>query len=99
VEGVLQLPGVGAGAGEAAFLADDPAAAALVVGRTGRSGPVPVGPTQDVSRRPVRFKGEAFFGLDAEVLVVATDRYQSEIAVDPAEVDAVAGRLASFVGP
>ncbi len=90
--GTLHLRGVGVD--HATFTADDPGAVALVsaVG----AAPVPLADATKVALRPVRFKGEAFFGSPAEIVVFTTDRHITELAVAPEETGAVRSRLAAL---
>jgi hypothetical protein len=99
IEGQLKLPASGATGEVATFVADTPAQQALVTGRAGRTGPLALQAPMRVSRRPVRFKTEAFYGMDAPVLVLVGDpdrqgsAAHTEIALPGPEVDAVVDRL------
>jgi hypothetical protein len=96
VPGELSLPAPGAAAGQPQFTAADPLKRALVSGRAGGTGPVPIDGPGALATRAVRFRGEAFYGLDADVIVLTTERHVSEIATDPEETDLVAQRLRSI---
>jgi hypothetical protein len=89
VVGELALPAEGA----ASFVAADPLKRSLVSGRAGGSGPVPVEGPGALARRPVRFRGEAFYGIDGEVIVATTERHVTELATEPADTDLIATRL------
>jgi hypothetical protein len=89
VVGELALPSEGA----ASFVAADPLKRSLVSGRAGGSGPVPVEGPGALARRPVRFRGEAFYGIDGEVIVLTTERQVTELATEPADTDLIATRL------
>jgi hypothetical protein len=91
VEGQLVLPAPDEGS--PSFVANDPLKRSLVSGRAGGTGPVPVDGPGTLATRAVRFKGEAFYGIDADVVVLTTERYLSEIATEPAETELVAERL------
>ena len=99
ITGLLRLPAVGSHGAHATFVADIPAQASLVSGRAGRTGPLVLrGPVQ-LSRRRVRFKTEAFHGLDALLIVLTGDpdlkeaTTATEIALPLDEVDPVIDRL------
>ena len=89
VAGGLVLPAQGA----SSFVPDDPLKRSLVSGRAGGSGPVPVDGPGALSRRAVRFRGEAFYGIDGEVIVLTTERNVSELATEPTDTDLIATRL------
>jgi hypothetical protein len=89
IHGELSLPA----SGTPQFVVADPLKRSLVSGRAGGSGPVPVEGPGALTTRRVRFKGEAFYGLDGDVIVLTTERHVSEIATEPAETDLVATRL------
>ena len=96
VPGELSLPSPGSGTAHPQFTVADPMKRALVSGRAGGTGPVPVEGPGSLATRAVRFKGEAYYGLDADVIVLTTERHTSEIATDPSETDLVAQRLRSL---
>jgi hypothetical protein len=96
VPGDLLLPSPDSASGRPHFTVADPMKRALVSGRAGGSGPVPVEGPGALVTRPVRFRGEAYYGLDADVIVLTTERHVSEIATDPSETDLVAQRLRSL---
>jgi hypothetical protein len=89
VVGELALPA----ADPPSFVPEDPLKRSLVSGRAGGSGPVPVEGPGALSRRPVRFRGEAFYGIDGEVIVLTTERHVTEVATEPADTDLIATRL------
>jgi hypothetical protein len=92
VEGELVLPA----SDPPSFVAGDPLQRSLVSGRAGGSGPVPVEGPGTLTTRAVRFRGEAFYGLDGDVIVLTTERHVSEIATEPPETDLIAARLRSL---
>ena len=89
IPGALTLPA----SGTAQFVVADPLKRSLVSGRAGGSGPVPVEGPGKLTTRAVRFRGEAFYGLDGDVIVLTTERHVSELATEPAESDLIADRL------
>jgi hypothetical protein len=89
IAGQLTLPASGA----AAFVADDPLKRSLVSGRAGGSGPVPVEGPGSLATRAVRFRGEAFYGIDGDMIVLTTERNVTELATEPPETDLIADRL------
>lgn len=93
VDGRLRLPGPDGG--EAAFVADDPSAVALVTKQG--AAPVVLDPPLEVSVRPVRYRTEAFHGTDAEIIVVTTERRVVEVSLAPEETEEAARRLARIV--
>ena len=97
IPGELTLPA----SGIPQFVVADPLKRSLVSGRAGGSGPVPVEGPGTLATRVVRFRGEAFFGLDGDVIVLTTERHVSEIATEPSETDLIATRLKAlgFDGP
>lgn len=80
----------------ASWSPDDPTSVDLVADRGDR--PVPLADPTRVELRPVRFREEAFYGLDAEVIVFGTHRRTVEVAVAPEETDAVLSRLRALGG-
>lgn len=70
---------------------DDPLAVGFAPGR----GPVDVAfaSVGAVWTRPVRFRTEAFWGLDAEIIVVEGERSTVELALDPAHTQLAVERL------
>jgi hypothetical protein len=89
VVGELVLPASDA----ASFVAADPLKRSLVSGRAGGTGPVPVEGPGALAMRPVRFRGEAFYGLDGDVIVLTTERHVSELATEPDDTELIAARL------
>jgi len=92
VDGRLRLPGPGGDQPE--FVVDDPATVALVT-RHGAA-PVVLEHPLEVEVRDVRYKAEAFYGPEAEILVATSPRRVVEIALPPEETEAVARRLAEM---
>ncbi len=77
--------------GVVAWHVDDP----IAVGLPSVHGPVDatLDGVTEVWTRPVRFETEAFWGMDASIVVVQADRGTVELACDPAIVDLVATRV------
>ena len=102
IVGVLKLPTQGDVGGTVSFVADVPAQASLIFGRAGRTGPLVLRGPVRLSQRRVRFKTEAFYGMDAMVLVLTGDpdlkdsTTATEIALPADEVGAVVSRLQSL---
>ena len=97
IVGVARLPGPEGGT--AYFVADTPGDVALVSGRAGRSGPIPLARSARLTRRDVRFKGEAYYGDDAQIIVLHGDPAVTELDLDPADIDAVVDRLLALGNP
>jgi hypothetical protein len=76
---------------------DDPVA----VGFAPTSDPVdlPFEAVSDVYLRSVRFRTEAFWGMQNDIVVIASERGTIEVAVSPGGADLVASRLAQLVLP
>lgn len=53
----------------------------------------------DVYLRAVRFRTEAFWGMDNDIVVVVSERGTVEIAVTPGDAEALASRLAELLQP
>ena len=83
--------------GRAEWHVDDPVA----VGFSSTAGPVDqrFDEVTDVYLRSVRFRTEAFWGMEADIVVVASDRGTIELAVRPPDSDALASRLDALLGP
>lgn len=81
--------------GEARWECDDPVAVGFPITR----GELDLAFTEvtDVWLRSVRFQTEAFFGLDAEIVVVASERDTIEVATTADIVGLVASRLRDLV--
>ena len=77
--------------GNATWHVDDP----IAVGAPSVSGPVATRFTgfDEVWLRPVRFRTEAFWGMDAEIIVLKGERKTIELACDPTFSDHLADRL------
>jgi len=95
IPGSLSLPA----SGTPQFVVADPVKRSLVSGRAGGSGPVPVESPGVLTRRAIRFRGEAFYGPEGDVIVLTTERHVSEIATESTETDLIAQRLRSLVQP
>ena len=102
IVGILQLPTAGDLGGTTSFVADVPAQASLISGRAGRTGPLVLrGPVRLIRRR-VRFKTEAFYGMDGLVIVLTGDpdlkdsTTATEIALPIEVTDQVVERLTSL---
>jgi hypothetical protein len=69
------------------------------VGYASTSGPVDQEFTEvsDLVLRPVRFRTEAFWGMDNDIVVVASDRGNIELACPPGEAEALAARLLAML--
>lgn len=77
--------------GEARWRADDPIAVGFPITR----GAIDLAFTEvnGVWLRAVRFQSEAFWGLQAEIVVVDSERGTVEVAGPPEDAEAVADRL------
>lgn len=76
------------GSGQVTWEASDPTAVGLVASRAKSQA---LREVVDVKRRPVRFREEAFYGMEAEIILVNADRHTLELsfaAEDTAEVHA-----------
>ncbi|MBX3285031.1 MAG: hypothetical protein KF703_06785 [Actinobacteria bacterium] len=75
---------------------DDP----IAVGLPATRGPVTItlAEIDEVWRRAVRFRTEAFFGMDADIVVLDSERGTVELALPADLVDAVEGRLRAQLG-
>ena len=51
----------------------------------------------DVVLRAVRFRTEAFWGMDNDIVVVASDRGTIELALPPGDAEPLASRLAELL--
>ncbi|QXC60983.1 hypothetical protein KSP35_22155 [Aquihabitans sp. G128] len=76
--------------------AEDPVAVGLPAIR----GPITATFTEidDVWLRPVRFRTEAFWGMDAEIVVLRSERATSELALAPDLTGPLLDRLAEQLG-
>jgi hypothetical protein len=94
-EGSVHLGAIGGT--EARWRTDDPVA----VGFASTSGPVdlPFEEVTDVYLRAVRFRTEAFYGMDADIVVVDGERTTIELALAPGDAEPVAARLDALLGP
>lgn len=82
--------------GEARWRTDDPVAVGFA--STNEVVDLPFEEVSDLYLRSVRFRTEAFWGMDADIIVVAAERATIEVAVPPGDAEAVATRLADLVG-
>ena len=82
------------GSGLVSWEASDPGAVGLVPSR-GRAQALTH--VSAVKRRPVRFRAEAFHGMDAEIIVVDADRHTLELSVAPADTDEVHARIRALL--
>lgn len=82
--------------GDAEWHVDDPIAVGLPVTR----GPVDARFTDidEVWLRAVRFRTEAFWGMDADIVVLRAERATTELACDPDLTVAIAARLRALLG-
>ena len=83
--------------GEARWCTDD--AIAVGFASTNHRIDLPFEEVTDVFLRAVRFRTEAFWGMEADIVVVASDRGTIEVAVPPGDVEALASRLADLLQP
>ena len=60
---------------------------------------LPFEEVSDVYLRAVRFRTEAFWGMENDIVVVVSERGTIEVAVTPGDAEAVASRLAELAGP
>lgn len=60
---------------------------------------LPFEEVSDVYLRAVRFRTEAFWGMDNDIVVVVSERGTIEVAVTPGDAEAVAARLAELLQP
>lgn len=83
--------------GVATWHVDDPVA----VGLASVHGPVDArfADVEHVWLRPVRFQTEAFWGMDAQIVVLEGERSTVEVAVEPDLVDPLAERLGDLLTP
>ncbi|MCU1452390.1 MAG: hypothetical protein JWN46_536 [Acidimicrobiales bacterium] len=84
-----------AASGAAEWQVEDPAAVGLTWAKARR--PSPFVDVAGVELRRVRFREEAFHGMDAQIIVVTADRSTTEVALPPDETDPVYDRLAALL--
>lgn len=60
---------------------------------------LPFEEVSDVFLRSVRFRTEAFWGMDNDIVVVVSERGTIEVAVTPGDAEAVAARIDELVRP
>jgi hypothetical protein len=94
-EGVVVLGAVPDG--EARWTTDDPVAVGFA--STNTSVDLPFEEVSDVYLRSVRFRTEAFWGMENDIVVVASERGTVEVAVTPGDAEAVASRIDELVRP
>ena len=58
---------------------------------------LPFEEVSDVVLRSVRFRTEAFWGMENDIVVVASDRGTIELALPPGDADSLAARLAELL--
>lgn len=94
-EGTVHL-GVGPGGGARWSAAD-----AVAVGFASINDGVdlPFDDVDDVVLRPVRFRTEAFWGMDNDIVLVTSDGATVEVAVPPGCAEPLAGRLVELLVP
>ena len=82
--------------GEVTWHVDDP----IAVGLPAVRGVVDATFTDvhEVWARPVRFETEAFWGMDAEIVVLRAERSTAELAIDPVLTSVVVARLKDLFG-
>ncbi len=82
--------------GQAWWHAEDPVA----VGLASTRGPVDVSfaEVNEIWRRPVRFQTEAFWGMEADIVVVIAERSTTELALSPDLSAGVEDRLRDLFG-
>ena len=83
--------------GEARWSTDD--AVAVGFASTNERVELPFEEVTDVFLRDVRFRTEAFWGMEGAIVVVASDRGTIELAVPPAQTEALAARLVDLLQP
>lgn len=83
--------------GEARWATDD--AIAVGFASTNEHIDLPFEEVTDVYLRAVRFRTEAFWGMEADIVVVASDRGTIEVAVPPTQAEALASRLEDLLRP
>jgi hypothetical protein len=60
---------------------------------------LPFEAVSDVYLRQVRFRTEAFWGMDNDIVVVVAEPATMEVAVAPGDAEAVAARLGALTQP
>jgi hypothetical protein len=83
--------------GEARWSTDD--AVAVGFASTNTHVDLPFEEVSDVYLRSVRFRTEAFWGMDNDIIVVVSERGTVEVAVEPGDAEAVAARIDELVRP
>lgn len=83
--------------GDARWSTDD--AVAVGFASTNPGVDLPFEEVSDVYLRSVRFRTEAFWGMDNDIVVVVSERGTIEVAVTPGDAEAVATRLDELVDP
>jgi hypothetical protein len=85
------------GTAEARWRTDDPVAVGFA--STNGSVDLPFEEVVDVYLRAVRFRTEAFWGMQADIVVVESERTTVELALPPGDAEPVAARLDQLLGP
>lgn len=83
--------------GEARWTTDD--AVAVGFASTNTHVDLPFEEVSDVYLRSVRFRTEAFWGMENDIVVVVSERGTVEVAVTPGDAEAVAARIDELVRP
>ena len=83
--------------GEARWRTADPVAVGFA--STNEGVDLPFEEVSDVYLRSVRFRTEAFWGMENDIVVVPSERGTIEVAVRPGDAEAVAARLVELVQP
>lgn len=94
-EGVVSLGAIPDG--EARWSTDD--AVAVGFASTNARVDLPFEEVSDVYLRSVRFRTEAFWGMENDIVVVVSERGTVEVAVTPGDAEAVAARIDELVRP
>lgn len=91
----VRLPAVGAGT--PTWEVDDPVAVGYAATNDGVA--LPFGAVADVYLRAVRFRTEAFWGMENDIVVVVAEDGTIEVAVPPGDAEALAERLQALTDP
>ena len=85
------------GSADARWSTDDPVAVGFA--STNDVVDLPFEEVSDVYLRSVRFRTEAFWGMENDIVVVASDRGTIEVAVPHGEAEPLAARLSDLLLP
>jgi hypothetical protein len=85
------------GAGIPTWEVDDPIAVGYAA--TNDRVALPFGAVTDVYLRAVRFRTEAFWGMENDIVVVVAEEGTIEVAVAPGDAEALAERLQALTDP